>query len=222
MALTPIIKPARRNKPTLKLAILLSLIYLFGTDAWAMSGQGASIASTFLWLAVLLMLAKISGLIEKLGQTAVLGELLIGVAIGNLYLLGINLVEPAKTNEIIAFMAELGVVILLFQIGLESSPTEMRKVGVPAFLVACIGVVVPFATGTYLVGPWLLPGLSDNAYLFLGATLTATSVGITARVFSDLNVLHSREAQIVLGAAVIDDVLGLIILAVVSAVVKTG
>jgi Kef-type K+ transport system membrane component KefB len=222
MALTPIIKPARRNKPTLKLAILLSLIYLFGTDAWAMSGQGASIASTFLWLAVLLMLAKISGLIEKLGQTAVLGELLIGVAIGNLYLLGINLVEPAKTNEIIAFMAELGVVILLFQIGLESSPTEMRKVGVPAFLVACIGVVVPFATGTYLVGPWLLPGLSDNAYLFLGATLTATSVGITARVFSDLHVLHSREAQIVLGAAVIDDVLGLIILAVVSAVVKTG
>ena len=200
----------------------LLLIFFTGADAWATSPGTATAAETYLWLALLLLLAKISGLIEKLGQTAVLGELLIGVLLGNLYLLGIDLVEPAKTNEVIAFLAELGVVILLFQIGLESSPTDMRKVGVPAFLVACVGVAVPFVTGTYLAGPWLLPGLSDNAYLFLGATLTATSVGITARVFSDLNVLHSREAQIVLGAAVIDDVLGLIILAVVSAIAKTG
>ncbi len=200
----------------------LLLVLFTGADAWAASAGAVTAAETYLWLALLLLLAKISGLIEKLGQTAVLGELLIGVLLGNLYLLGIDLVEPAKTNEVIAFLAELGVVILLFQIGLESSPADMRKVGVPAFLVACVGVVVPFAAGTYLVGPWLLPGLSNNAYLFLGATLTATSVGITARVFSDLDVLHSREARIVLGAAVIDDVLGLIILAVVSAIVKTG
>lgn len=205
-----------------KIVLGISLILLVCGEAWAGSPETASVTNTFLWLAVLLLFAKISGLIEKFGQTAVLGELLIGVALGNLYLLGINLVEPVKTNEIIAFLAELGVVILLFQIGLESSVTAMRKVGVPAFLVACVGVAVPFATGTYLVGPWLLPGLSNNAYLFLGATLTATSVGITARVFSDLNILKSREAQIVLGAAVIDDVLGLIILAVVSAIVKTG
>lgn len=200
----------------------LLLVLFTGADAWAASSGAVAPAETYLWLALLLLLAKISGLIEKLGQTAVLGELLIGVLLGNLYLLGVDLVEPAKTNEVIAFLAELGVVILLFQIGLESSPADMRKVGVPAFLVACVGVVVPFAAGTYLVGPWLLPGLSNNAYLFLGATLTATSVGITARVFSDLDVLHSREARIVLGAAVIDDVLGLIILAVVSAIVKTG
>lgn len=205
-----------------KLAIGLSLILLVGSEAWASSPDAASMANTFLWLAVLLMLAKISSLIERLGQTAVLGELLMGVLLGNLYLLGINIVEPAKSDDIIAFLAELGVVILLFQIGLESSITTMRKVGVPAFLVACIGVALPFALGTYLIGPWLLPGLTDNAYLFLGATLTATSVGITARVFSDLNVLRSREAQIVLGAAVIDDVLGLIILAVVSAIAKAG
>lgn len=222
MALTPIIKPARRNKPTLKLAILLSLIYLIGHDAWAMSSEADSIATTFLWLAVLLLLAKISSLIEKLGQTAVLGELLMGVLLGNVYLLGIELVEPAKSDRVIAFLAELGVVILLFRIGLETNINTMRKVGVPAFLVACIGVVLPFALGTYLVGPWLLPGLTSNAYLFLGATLTATSVGITARVFSDLNALKTSEAQIVLGAAVIDDVLGLIILAIVSAVAKVG
>ncbi len=205
-----------------KIAIGLVLIAMAITDSWATSADAHSMANTFLWLAVLLMLAKISGLIEKLGQTAVLGELLMGVLLGNLYLLGIDVAEPVKSDGVIAFLAELGVVILLFQIGLESSITSMRKVGVPAFLVACIGVAVPFGLGTYLVGPWLLPGLSDNAYLFLGATLTATSVGITARVFSDLNVVKSREAQIVLGAAVIDDVLGLIILAVVSAIAKAG
>jgi Na+:H+ antiporter len=210
-------RSSRQVLPGLMLALLAS------GAAWASSpGEGVSVVDTFLWLAVLLLLAKISGLIEKVGQTAVLGELLMGVMLGNLYLLGIDVVEPAKSDTIISFLAELGVVILLFQIGLESSVSGMRKVGVPAFLVACIGVAAPFAAGTYFVGPWLLPGLSANTYLFLGATLTATSVGITARVFSDLQVLQTREAQIVLGAAVIDDVLGLIILAVVSAIVKTG
>ena len=119
-------------------------------------------------------------------------------------------------------MAELGVVILLFQIGLESNINDMKKVGVKAFLVAIVGVIAPFILGTYIVGPWFLPGLSSNAYLFLGAALTATSVGITARVFQDLGKLQTKEAQIVLGAAVIDDVLGLIILAVVSALVTAG
>lgn len=206
-----------------KILFGLTLIFIVAGEAGAATAPGGeAAAAAFLWLAVLLMLAKVSGLIEKIGQAAVLGELLMGVLIGNLYLLGIDVVEPAKSNEIIVFLAELGVVILLFQIGLESDIGAMRKVGVPALLVAIIGVAVPFALGTYVIGPWLLPGLSGNSYLFLGATLTATSVGITARVFRDLNVLHSNEAQIVLGAAVIDDVLGLIILAVVSAIATTG
>jgi len=205
-----------------RIALVLSLLIGAASQAWASAPDGPTAGDTFLWIAVLLLFAKISGLIEKIGQTAVLGELLVGVILGNLYLLGIDIIEPAKSDRIIAFLAELGVVILLFQIGLESNVSSMRKVGVPAFLVACVGVAAPFALGTYLVGPWLLPGLSHNAYLFLGATLTATSVGITARVFSDLKALQTREAQIVLGAAVIDDVLGLIILAVVSAIVKAG
>src|SRR3989338_7103092 len=98
----------------------------------------------------------------------------------------------------------------------------MREVGIKALLVACVGVAVPFILGTYIVGPYLLPGQPFTAYLFIGATLTATSVGITARVFRDLGKLQSREAQIVLRAAVIDDVLGLIILAVISAIVALG
>lgn len=187
----------------------------------AAGGHGA-FAITFLWIAIILIAAKISGLVEKIGQPSVLGELLVGVLIGNLALLGIHFLDPIKTDPIIAFLAELGVVILLFQIGIESNIFEMKRVGARAGLVAILGVVVPFVAGTYLVGPLILPGLSSNAYLFLGAALTATSVGITARVFKDLGKLQSREAKIVLGAAVIDDVLGLIILAVVSALVTTG
>lgn len=191
------------------------------------SAGGAGVANTFLWIGILLLLAKTAGLIERIGQPAVLGELLIGVMIGNLALLGLPgnftaITEGLVDNEILRFLAEFGVVILLFQIGLESDVATMRKVGIPALLVACVGVVIPFVLGTYVVGPWLLPDLSFNGHLFLGATLTATSVGITGRVFQDLNVLRSREAQIVLGAAVIDDVIGLIILAVVSAVVTAG
>lgn len=184
-------------------------------------GHGAH-ALTFLFVAVMILAAKVSGLVERFGQPAVLGELLIGVVLGNLALLGITFFEPIKDDAIIAFLAELGVVILLFQIGLESNVKEMTKVGLPAFMVAIAGVVAPFGLGVYVVGPWLLPEADFTTLLFLGAALTATSVGITARVFKDLGKLQTRESQIVLGAAVIDDVMGLIILAVVSAIATVG
>lgn len=187
-----------------------------GTEAEA----GHSVGTVLLWIAIILLAAKLSSLIEKVGQPSVLGELLIGVILGNLALVGLGIFEPMKSNEIISFLAELGVIILLFLTGLESNITEMKKVGVKAMLVAVVGVAVPFLIG-YLAGPLLFPGLSSHAYLFLGATLTATSVGITARVFKDLK-YNKSEAKIVLGAAVFDDVLGLIILAVVSAIVVEG
>lgn len=215
--------------PLLRYKVVLFAILITFVAAYAVSASGdsaghgsAEITQTFLWIAVILIFAKLSGLVEKWGQPSVLGELVIGVVLGNLGLLGIHLFDPIKSNAIIHFLAELGVVILLFQIGLESNISEMRKVGAKALMVAILGVVVPFVTGTYMIGPWLLPGLSTNAYLFLGAALTATSVGITARVFQDLGKLKMKEAQIILGAAVIDDVLGLIILAVVSAMATMG
>jgi Kef-type K+ transport system membrane component KefB len=189
-----------------------------GTDV--VDGHGAS--TTLLWIAIILIAAKLASLVERWGQPAVLGELVMGVILGNLFLLGIDIFEPIKHDEIITFLSELGVIILLFQIGLESNIAEMRKVGVRALMVAIVGVVAPFILGTYIVGPWLMPGLETTAYLFLGAALTATSVGITARVFKDLGKLKTKEAQIVLGAAVFDDVFGLIILAVVSAIATVG
>lgn len=179
-------------------------------------------AYTLLSIAVMLLAAKFSGLIERFGQPPVLGELLTGVILGNLVFLGIGFFDPIKENIIIQFLADLGVIVLLFQVGLESHLGSMARVGVRALLVAVVGVILPFVLGAYIIGPLVLPGIGRNAYIFLGATLTATSVGITARVFRDLGRLDSREAQIVLGAAVIDDILGLIILAVVSAIVSRG
>lgn len=202
--------------------ILFSVPTLFSLASEG-GGEGhGAYAFTFLWIAVILIAAKVAGLVERFGQPAVLGELIMGVILGNLALFGIHVFEPIQIDPIISFLAELGVVILLFQIGLESNIREMTKVGFPAFLVATVGVIAPFALGVYVVGPWLLPDAEFNTLLFLGAALTATSVGITARVFKDLGKLQSRESQIVLGAAVIDDVMGLIILAVVSAIVTVG
>lgn len=174
------------------------------------------------YIAIILVAAKVSGVVERWKQPAVLGELLIGVFLGNLIYLGVSVFEPMKHDMILKFLAELGVIVLLFQIGLESNIGQMQKVGLRAFVVAIVGVVVPFVLGAYVAVPFLLPSSSDNTRLFLGAVLTATSVGITARVFKDLGKLKTPEAQIVLGAAVIDDVLGLVILAVVSAIVKSG
>lgn len=215
------------RRTSLRMAIpIMFFVLLAWPVAFATEGAGVpgthDVASTFLWIAFLLVAAKTGSLVERFGQPAVLGELVMGVLLGNLALVGIPWLEPVKEHEIIRFLAELGVVILLFQIGLESNIGKMRRVGVRAFLVAAVGVAAPFALGTYVVGPLILPGLESNSYLFLGAALTATSVGITARVFRDLGKLQSPEAQIVLGAAVIDDVIGLVILAVVSAIATEG
>lgn len=185
-------------------------------------GHGGAIALTFLWLSILFVMSKLGTLIERIGQPSVLGELIVGVILGNLMLVGIHWFVPAASNEYLKFLAEFGVVLLLFRIGLESNIKEMGKVGLQAFLVACIGVVFPFIFGTIVVGNLFYSDASLAAKLFIGAAMTATSVGITARVFQDLGKLQTKEAKIVLGAAVIDDVLGLLILAVVSSIASSG
>lgn len=181
------------------------------------------VGENLLWLALILMAARIfSPLAGRFGFPAVLGELLLGVLLGNLSLLGLHYFESIPQDPIIAFIAELGVIVLLLQIGLETRLKDLIEVGGTAIVVGSVGIVVPFVLGVFMIGPWLLPGMSQNTYLFLGATLAATSVGITGRVFRDLGQLDIPAARIVLGAAVIDDVLGLVILAVVSSLVQAG
>ena len=189
----------------------------------ALAAGSDVVGENLLWLAIIILAARLfSPLAQRIGFPAVLGELLLGVALGNLGLIGFHYFDPIAKDPIIMFMAELGVIILLLQIGLETRLGDLVSVGVRASAVGAVGIAIPFALGTFVVGPLLLPGMSFNSYLFLGATLAATSVGITGRVFRDLGQLKMPEAQIVLGAAVIDDVLGLVILAVVSSLVQAG
>ena len=173
-------------------------------------------------LAVVLGAGKLGGwLATRAGQPAVLGELICGIALGNLGLLGFHAFEPLKQDAFLQILSSLGVIVLLFEVGLESTVSQMARVGPSALLVATLGVITPFALG-WLAGAWLLPESSVYVHVFLGAVLTATSVGITARVLRDLKESASDEAKIILGAAVIDDVLGLIILAVVSGLITAA
>ena len=121
----------------------------------------------------------------------------------------------------IDLLARIGVLILLFEVGVESTVRQMLSVGFRALFAALLGVVAPFALG-WSVSAWLLPDAGVYAHVFVGATLCATSVGITARVLRDLGMLQTREARIILGAAVLDDVLGLVVLAVVTGVIAAA
>jgi Kef-type K+ transport system membrane component KefB len=198
------------------------LILVAALAAFAPSEGGADIGTVVLALAVILAGAKLGGdLAVRIGQPAVLGELVVGVILGNLDLAGVTWFRSLTGDVAIGVLAQLGVLILLFEVGLESTVRDMMKVGVASGLVAVLGVVTPFALG-WGVGALLLPGHSAYAHAFLGATLTATSVGITARVLKDLGKTRSAEARVILGAAVIDDVLGLVILAVVAGVIQAA
>ena len=206
------------------------------------------LASVLLSLIVVYLSAKLGGeLCARINLPPVLGELVGGVIVGvsALHLivfpeagiepdsLLIQLVELTAglqpeaalrvfqgESEVISILAELGVVILLFEIGLESDLKELIRVGPQAAVVAIIGVVLPFAAGTAgLIG---LFGVDTIPAVFAGAALTATSIGITAKVLAELQKLSSKEGQIIIGAAVLDDVLGIIVLAVVASLAKTG
>lgn len=239
-------------------------------------GHSSPVAPVLAGIVIILLLAKLGGdAFERLGMPAVLGELIIGVVLGNMaFLTGgwsnpeagwhrldflkppeeinvahelqefekaiegqsittehtahlrelrekISEVNPYSAGAILKMLAEIGVILLLFEVGLESSVREMVSVGTSSLLVAVLGVIAPIILG-YGAGVWIVPHEGWQAHVFLGATLCATSVGITARVLKDLGRSQQRESQIILGAAVIDDVLGLIVLAVVSSVIERG
>ncbi|WP_421659163.1 cation:proton antiporter [Leptothermofonsia sp. ETS-13] len=207
------------------------------------------LTGVLLSLVIIYLASKLGGeLSKRLDFPPVLGELVAGVVIGvsalhlvvfpesgmqatdsviMIILQWINGVTPAalssvfqSQSEILSVLAELGVIILLFEIGLESDLRQLKEVGYQATVVACVGVAVPFAAGT--VGLMMVFNVPAIPAIFAGAALTATSIGITSKVLSELGRLKSKEGQIIVGAAVIDDVLGIIVLAVVASLAKTG
>ena len=146
---------------------------------------------------------------ERLKQPAVVGEILAGVIIGP------SLLGWVRPSDLLSILAEIGVIFLLFTVGLETKPQSILRVGKRAVLVAVLGVVLPFVAGYFIAQAW---GGSFAEAMFIGAAMVATSVGITARVLGSMGLLDTETAKIILGAAVIDDILGLIILSLVSAV----
>ncbi|RZM79340.1 cation:proton antiporter [Leptolyngbya iicbica LK] len=206
------------------------------------------LAGVLLSLITVYLAAKVGGeLCARVNLPPVLGELLGGVVVGvsALHLIvfpegagesGSVLMQLVQStsdlepegilsvfrgeSEVVSVLAELGVIILLFEIGLESDLKELIRVGPQAAVVAVIGVVVPFALGT--TGLIALFNIATVPAVFAGAALTATSIGITAKVLAEIQKLSSKEGQIIIGAAVLDDVLGIIVLAVVASLAKTG
>ncbi|QFZ92142.2 cation:proton antiporter [Synechococcus elongatus] len=207
------------------------------------------LVSVLLGLVVVYLASKVGGeLCVRANLPPVLGELLGGVIVGTSVLkllvfpssgtgaedvVLLNFLQQisgapdnwmptifATQSEVISVLSEIGVIILLFEIGLESNLDELLKVGAKAAIVATVGVAAPFAAGT--LGLMYLFHIATIPAIFAGAALTATSIGITAKVLSELGKLNSPEGQIIIGAAIIDDILGIIVLAVVSSLAKTG
>ena len=182
---------------------------MFGLSLNAVLSPPDGLVGLLSGLAAVLLLAKILGsLARRVGQPAVLGELVAGVMLGPSVL---GLIDPA--DSVMFTLGELGLIVLLFQIGLHTSLAEIFKVGAPAAMVGTVGVALPFLGGYYTA---ILLGLEGLTAVVCGAALTATSIGISARVLSDIGQLETPEGRIVLGAAVLDDLIGLVILSVVS------
>lgn len=174
----------------------------------------ASVESSSILLHLFIMLAAaklMAEVFERLRQPAVVGEILAGVIIGP------SMLGWVTPSEIISVLAEFGVIFLLFNVGLETKPQSIFNVGKRAVMVGVLGVILPFVAGYFIAVAW---GGSFAESMFIGAALVATSVGITARVLGSMGLLDLQTSRIILGAAVIDDILGLIILSLVSSISK--
>lgn len=191
--------------------------------------DGISIETVLLQILVLFTLAKLGGLLcERVGISSVIGEIAAGILVVNsgflFSLIGLNfdlfhILSLDADMSLFEVLSELGVIFLLFAVGLETPFSELRKVGRTATLVAVLGVILPFFAGLTLI---LGLGHTQTEALFIGAAMVATSVGITARVIKDMDLTRSIESRVIIGAAVIDDVLGMIVLAIVVGITAGG
>ena len=209
-------------------SLRLVCLALVGVVIWLASGpediseHGGDITRFLLAFSVILLAAKVGGeVFEQLKQPAVLGELVFGILLGNLGLLGLG-VGVLADAPFLAVAAEIGVILLLFQVGLECDLDDLLAVGPSAVAVAVVGVAVPLLLGFAVSYTFMPEDVAWYVHLFVGATLAATSVGITARVLKDLGLMEKAESKLVLGAAVVDDILGLVILAFLLALVHSA
>ncbi len=207
--------------------VLLGLFGYFFLVVSPVSAAGSGVDhavlnQSLLFIVILLIVAKLGGIIEKIGMPAILGELAAGIFLSALGYYGWHTVANIRQDTIIAFLSQLGAIILLFEIGLEANIKKLLSVGINSLLVAAGGVIAPFVLGYFVIGPLALPNAPQTTHLFLGASLVATSISIGVLVLKDLGLTKSRAFQTFLGATITDDILGLIILAIVSSIVTGG
>lgn len=187
-------------------------------------GDGGTdeIGHVLLALLVALVAAKLGGeLLVRMGQPAVLGELILGIVVGNLALTGYHGLDFIAHDQPIEALAEIGIALLLFQVGLESDIRKMKQVGASSFLAAILGVAASFLLG-WGATALLLPHSGIYVQIFVAVVIASSSIGIAARVFLDLGRLQTPEARTVLGAAVIDDVIGLVALTIVAGIISAA
>ncbi|NND67127.1 MAG: cation:proton antiporter [Halioglobus sp.] len=212
--------PRSRRRPRLPW-LLLALALVPGL-AWA-NGASEAFIRTSLLLILMITAADICGFVfEKLGMPEILGEIYAGIILGNLILVGINfnLSEILRDSEFMQYASELALVLLLFLVGLESDIRSLVSVGRNALSVAVAGVILPLVLGA---GACMLLGYASGLQAwFIGAMLAATSVGITARMLEESGLLRTRSAEVILGAALIDDVLGILLLTILASIMLRG
>lgn len=200
---------------------ILIIFVLMANCAFASSAHQNDTSWILLAVAIIISGAAFSWIIKKIGFPAVMGELVLGMLLAVFGHYHFWHWDSAISHPILAWLAELGSILLLFEIGLESQVKDLLVVGKHGIVAALIGVIAPFLLG-YFVGMLFFPQVGYQLYLFLGATLAATSTGISVRVFKDLGILKNPACQIVLTASIIDDIVGLIILSMVSGLIIAG
>jgi len=183
--------------------------------------SGTSFLAHILWLAAIFAAGRIALWLTPKPYSPALFEIVGGIVIGNLGLLGMSFFEPMKQSGVLHALSLIAVSFLLFQVGLESTIVQMWRLGPRALRVALTGITATFLLGL-LVCPYLIPGLKRSVYTFIAAALTATSVGISARILKDAGRIRERGPQIVIGAAVIDDIVGLVFLVLATALISPG
>ncbi|MFN8769620.1 MAG: cation:proton antiporter [Neisseriaceae bacterium] len=174
----------------------------------------------FLWLVVFIFLSRSLSIVKKVGLPIVVGEILSGVILGDLGRFGITIFTSAESNEIIKFLAELGSIILMFEIGLESKLSDLRKNFRVGFIVALSGSILTF-TGGFLVSKYLLPNDNILRNLLFGVITAATATGISAKTFKDMKIIRSREVKIVLVASIIDELFSILSFGIISSMILT-
>lgn len=221
MACDPLEADSPLTRPN-RILLLLVATALLPSLAWANGVSENFIRTSFLLILMITLADAVGFLFERLGLPELVGEICAGVLLGNLALLGIdfNFTELLRESEFMTYASELALVLLLFLVGLESNMRDLLRVGRNATSVAFAGVILPLFLG---MGAALALGVGDGLKgWFIGAALAATSVGITARLLEAQNLIGSPSGQVILGAAVIDDVLGILLLAVLASVAANG